>query len=82
MTARSSSLQVELETLRDVTYVLPRTSVAIPPSNADPIWDEMRVAVDGTIVLRAFDPGDDIVTGAPIPYVTKSGVPYVTKVAT
>jgi hypothetical protein len=41
----------------------------------------MRIAVglNGVNLSRAFDPGEPIETGAPIPYVTKTGVPYVTK---
>ncbi len=38
----------------------------------------MRVDVGGTIILRDFDPGDPIDTGAPIQYVTMSGAEYVT----
>lgn len=72
-------LQADLATIPDAVNVSTRTAVGIPPSDADPVWDEMRVAVGGTIISRAFDPGEPIVTGAPIAYVTKSGVPYVTK---
>lgn len=79
MTTRTHTLEAGLATIPDLTYVAGRTVVALPPSDADPLWDEMRVAVSGTLISRAFDPGEDIVTGAPIGYVTKSGEPYVTK---
>lgn len=61
------------------TNVGARTVVAIQPSDADPIWDEMRVVVNGVMTSRPFDPGDPIVTGAPIAYVTEAGIPYVTE---
>ena len=71
------TLEADPATIPDLTYVAGRTVVALPPSDADPRWDEMRVAVSGTLISRAFDPGEDIVTGAPIPYVGEDGVPYV-----
>lgn len=74
----SSRLDVVLRTV-DGANVSSRTVVGIPPSDADPISDEMRVAIGSTIILRAFDPGEPIVTGAPIAYVTKGGDAYVTK---
>lgn len=73
-----ATLEADLAVVTDATYVSPRTVVALPPSHVDPIWDEMRVVVDGVLISRAFDPGDDIETGAPIPYVTTGGEPYVT----
>lgn len=90
MTIRSAALQVELATVPDVAYVAARTAFALPPSDADPIWDEMRVIIDGNQINRAFDPGEPIVTGALIAYVTMSdeplvtmaGEPYVTMVLT
>ena len=86
----ASELQVDLRTAKNVVGVAPRTAVGIPPSNVDSHWDKMRVAVGGRIILRTFDPGEDIITGAPIGYVTLTGEqyvtltaePYVTKVAT
>ncbi len=86
----TSELQVDLRTAKNVVGVTPRTAVGIPPSDVDSHWDKMRVAVSGTVILRDFDPGEAIVTGAPIGYVTLTGEqyvtltaePYVTKVAT
>lgn len=62
----------------NVAYVAGRTVVGIAPSSVDVTTDEMRVAVGNRIVLRAFDPGEPIVTGAPFEYVTTSGEQYVT----
>lgn len=76
----TSRLEVELRTI-PISNVSPTTAVGIPPSDADAVWDQMRVAVGGRVILRDFDPGDDIETGAPIPYVTTSGEAYVTKTA-
>ncbi len=80
MTVLQMSVEAELAIVPDATYVAPRPVVAMAPSAADPIWDEMRIAVglNGVNLSRAFDPGEPIVTGAPIPYVTVAGEPYVT----
>lgn len=76
----SRFIQADLLTVRDAVGIAPRTAVGIPPSDIDAVWDEMRVAVGGGwLISRAFDPGEPIVTGAPIPYVTKTGDHYVTK---
>lgn len=72
------TFEADLGTITDATYVAPRTVVALPPSDIDPIWDEMRVLIQGVLISRAYDPGDAIVTGAPIPLVTMSGEPLVT----
>ena len=72
-----SRLEVETAT-KPTVNVSPVTAVGIPPSDADQIWDEMRVDVGGRIILRAFDPGEPIETGAPLPYVTTTGEQYVT----
>ncbi len=72
-------IEADLATISDTSYVAGRTVVALPPSDADPLWDEMRVAIRGAFISRAFDPGAAIVTGAPIAYVNESGVPYVTE---
>lgn len=72
-----AAFEAELGTVTDAVNVSPRTVVAIPPSDIDPIWDEMRVVVQGVLISRAYDPGDDIAT-ASVPYVTMSGEPYVT----
>lgn len=77
-TPRPLVLESDLATTPSA-YVAGRTVVALPPSDADPLWDEMRVLIAGTLISRPFDPGEAIVTGAPIGYVTKSGEPYVTK---
>ena len=92
MTVLNVVLEVDVAIVADATYVAPYPVAAMPPSSSDAVWDEMRIAVglNGVNVSRAFDPGEPIVTGAPIvyvtksgePYVTKSGEPYVTKVAT
>lgn len=84
----TSRLEVELATTPTLN-VAAVYAVGIPPSDIDTVWDQMRVDVGGTIILRDFDPGEPIVTGAPIqyvneegvPYVTEGGVPYVTEVA-
>lgn len=76
----TSRLEVVVGTTPTVN-VSPVWAVGIPPSDADPIWDQIRVDIGGRIILRDFDPGDPIVTGAPIGYVTKSGESYVTKSA-
>lgn len=73
----SSRVEVTLRTVA-VVGATARTVVAIPPSNADEFSDQMRVAVNGTVTLRPFDPGEPIITGAPVAYVTTSGEPYVT----
>lgn len=72
------ALQAVVATIPDATGVSTRTAVGIPPSDVDSVSDEMRVAVSRMVILRAFDPGAAIVTGAPIPYVTLAGEPYVT----
>jgi hypothetical protein len=79
MRRRTITLEATLRTIPDAVNVGRRTFVAIAPSDVDPIWDEMRVVPGGVVVSRAFDPGEDIVTGAPIAYVSKSGAIYVTK---
>lgn len=68
-----SSLQVTLRTVGNAVGVSPRTAVGIPPSSVDPVSDEMRVDVGGRIILRAFDPGAAIVTGAPLTFATEGG---------
>jgi hypothetical protein len=73
----TSRLEVVLATTPTVN-VAPRTAVGIQPSDIDAVWDQMRVDIGGTIILRDFDPGDDIDTGAPILYTTVDGVQYVT----
>lgn len=73
----SSRLDVILRTA-DVTGVAPRTAVGIPPSDIDPYWDRMRVAIGGRVINRAFDTGVAVVTGAPIALVTVDGEPLVT----
>lgn len=80
MTALHPRVEAELA-VAPGSNVAARTVVAIQPSDADPIWDEMRIALplDGRLISRAFDPGEPIATGAPIAYVTKSGATYVTK---
>ena len=81
MTARSAALEADLAAVTDLTYVAGRTVVALPPSTADPLWDEMRVAVGipGTLISRAFDPGADIVTGAPLLFMTEGGDELLTE---
>jgi hypothetical protein len=74
----SRQLQADLATIPDVANVAPRTVVALPPSDADPVWDEMRVMVGGALISRTFDPGEDIITGAPIAFVTAGGDTFVT----
>ena len=74
----SASLQADLDTIADAVGIGASTVVALPPSDVDPVWDEMRVFINGTLIYRAFDPGAAIVTGAPIPLVTMSGEALVT----
>lgn len=78
MTRLVAVLEVELAVAPNVVNVAPRPAVGIPPTDADAIWDEMRVVVGGVLINRAYDPGDDIETGGPIGYVTTGGAPYVT----
>lgn len=59
--------------------VAPHTVVALPPSDADPVWDEMRIAIAGVIISRAFDPGDAIVTGYPWEFMTEGGDSLLTE---
>ena len=79
MTARSAALEADLAAVTDLTYVAGRTAVALPPSTADPLWDEMRVITAGTLISRAFDPGADIVTGAPLLFMTEGGDELLTE---
>lgn len=72
-------LQADLATIPDGVNVGARTVVAVPPSDIDPVWDEMRVAINGSIILRAFDPGAAIVTGAPIALLTEAGETLITE---
>ena len=76
---RSATLVATLRTIPDAANVAPSTVVALPPSTADPIWDEMRVVVNGQLISRAFDPGMPIVTGAPIALTTESGAVLTTE---
>jgi hypothetical protein len=75
---RTARLEADLGVVLDAVNVAPRTVVAIPPSDVDPVWDEMRKVVGGVVISVAFDPGEDIVTGAPIAYKTVGGNTYVT----
>lgn len=78
MTVLSRRVNAALRVVPRTSYVAGRTVVAVAPSDADPIWNQMRVAANGVLISRDFDPGQEVVTGAPIPYVTTSGEPYVT----
>lgn len=78
MTIRTATLQADLRTIPDAVNVGRRSFVAIPPSDADSLSDEMRVVPGGVVVLRAFDPGQPVVTGAPVALVTMTGEPLVT----
>ncbi len=62
MTTRSATIQARLATVPDAVGISPRTVVAIPPSDADVEPGYMRVAANGSIVLRPFD--DDSGGGA------------------
>lgn len=73
----TSRLEVVIATTPTLN-VAPVYAVGIPPSDVDAVWDQMRVDIGGTIILRDFDPGDPIDTGAPIPYVTIDGEQYET----
>ena len=79
MTTVTRTLEADLATVTDLTYVAGRTVVALPPSTADPLWDEMRVITAGTLIGRAFDPGADIVTGAPLLFMTEGGDELLTE---
>ncbi len=81
MTTRSATLQADLATITDAVGIAPRTVVALPPTDADPIWDEMRVIVGGLLISRAFDPGEAIVTGAPLTFLTEGGDDLLTEAA-
>lgn len=73
-----SVLEVELRTT-PIANVAPMTVVGIPPSDIDPLWDEMRVDAGGMMISRAFDPGEDIVTGAPGAMLTETGSTLTTE---
>lgn len=73
-----SVLEVELRTT-PIANVSPMYAVGIPPSDIDPVWDEIRVDVGGMMISRAFDPGEDIETGAPIGMLTESGDTLITE---
>jgi hypothetical protein len=79
VSAVSSRLEARLRTIPDVVGVVARTVVALPPSDADPIWDEMRVVVSGILISRAFDPGAVIITGAPLTFLTEGGDDLLTE---
>lgn len=74
----TSRLEVEVGTTPTLN-VAPVYAVGIPPSDVDTIWDQMRVDIGGMIILRDFDPGDPIDTGAPIAMLTESGDTLVTE---
>lgn len=71
-------MEAVLRLTPNVAYVAGRTVVGIAPSSADAVWDEMRVAIGNRVILRAFDTGEPVVTGAPFEYVTMTGEQYVT----
>ena len=73
----TSRLEVVVATTPTLN-VAPVWAVGIPPSDVDAVWDQMRVDIGGTIILRDFDPGDPIDTGAPILYTTIDGEQYTT----
>lgn len=73
----TSRLEVEIATT-SIVNVAPVYAVGIPPSDVDAVSDQMRVDIGGTIILRDFDPGDPIDTGAPLEYVTMTGESLVT----
>lgn len=73
------TLEADLATIPGVVNVAARTVVALPPSDVDPLWDEMRVVVAGTLISRAFDPGEAIVTGAPLLFLTEGGDELLTE---
>ncbi len=79
MTVRTARLEADLATIPDIANVAGRTVVAMPPSDADPLWDEMRVAVAGVIISRAFDPGAAVVTGFPLTFLTEGGEDLLTE---
>jgi hypothetical protein len=74
----TSRLEVEIATTPTLN-VAPMYAVGIPPSDIDAVWDKMRVDVGGMIIERDFDPGDVIVTGAPVGLLTESGDSLVTE---
>jgi hypothetical protein len=55
MTLRTHALEAELATIPGA-LVAARTVVALPPSDLDPADDEMRVYVNGVLVIREYDP--------------------------
>jgi hypothetical protein len=73
----TSRLEVEVATT-PIVNVAPRYAVGIQPSSIDAVWDQMRVDIGGTVILRDFDPGYPIDTGAPILYTTVDGEQYET----
>lgn len=73
----TSRLEVVVGTTPTVN-VSPVYAVGIPPSDIDSVWDKIRVDVGGRIILRDYDPGEDIDTGAPVPYTTVGGDTLVT----
>ncbi len=79
MTTRAATIEADLAIIPNLTGVSGRTVVALPPSDADPLWNEMRVFVGGVLVSRAFDPGEVIVTGAPLMVLTEGGEDLLTE---
>lgn len=74
----TSRLEVVVATTPTLN-VAPVYAVGIPPSDVDAVWDQMRVDFGGTIIIRDFDPGDPIDTGAPIGILTESGDTLITE---
>ena len=79
MTTISHFLEADLAVIPDVDGIAARTVVALPPSDVDPVWDEMRVVINGAVIYRAFDPGEAIVTGAPLTFLTEGGDDLLTE---
>ena len=75
----SATIEADLATIPNIDGVSARTVVALPPSDADSVWDEMRIAINGVLISRAFDPGADIVTGAPLTFLTEGNDDLLTE---
>ena len=52
----TARIEADLAVIPDAVNIGPRTVVALPPSDADPLLDEMQVYVNGRLVFRAYDP--------------------------
>jgi hypothetical protein len=55
MTTRTAALQADLQIVANSWGLVPQTVVALPPSDGDPAAGQMRVYVNGVLVIRNYD---------------------------